>query len=279
MDAWLKIDQRCYIQAAKRLIAAAGSLRPARLSEAEIIEVVHGYETAGYAHSSKVLLSRTLRHILRNLWEHHGAPKLDESVPTYAGVRPRNVTATHEEVDAIMAAAPPALHLWLLLCSDLAMRSGAANLLRPENYDQQAGIIRFLTKGQARQTLPVTAEIRAILDQLDQRSKVPFVWQLRVKQYNTRKPTIYDRKGFYIELRQICKVLGITKRIIPHDLRRTTAVAMMCATHDLRDVKALLGHSDLKTTLWYLDHDNTPVDRKLLEAIKRPYLIRKEVSA
>ena len=53
-----------------------------------------------------------------------------------------------------------------------------------------------------------------------------------------------------------------------HDLRRTTAVRTLEATKDIRVVQVLLGHGDLPTTLWYLDHHNTPVDRAVLEAAK-----------
>ena len=63
---------------------------------------------------------------------------------------------------------------------------------------------------------------------------------------------------------------GITRRIIPHDLRRTTAVAMLRQTTDIRDVQALLGHRTLNSTIWYLDHDLRPVNRSTLELLKRP---------
>jgi site-specific recombinase XerD len=71
---------------------------------------------------------------------------------------------------------------------------------------------------------------------------------------------------------------GIGRRITPHDLRRTTAVAMLESTADIRDVQALLGHRTLNSTIWYLDHDLRPVKRSVLELIKRP-VWRKELSA
>ena len=62
--------------------------------------------------------------------------------------------------------------------------------------------------------------------------------------------------------------VGITRHIIPHDLRRTTAVGMLEATGDLRDVQALLGHRSLASTISYLDHDFSPINRATLELIK-----------
>jgi len=66
----------------------------------------------------------------------------------------------------------------------------------------------------------------------------------------------------------LCRSVGIDRRIIPHDLRRTTAVAMLELTGDVRDVQTLLGHRNLQSTLWYLDHDLRPVKRSSLELIK-----------
>jgi site-specific recombinase XerD len=171
-----------------------------------------------------------------------------------------------------MGAAPLSIRLWLLLCSDLAIRSGTAHKLNGRNYDPFQGVLRFKTKAQAHQTLPVTAEIRAIINPLDHTTATPYVWQLRAQE---RHIGGHNAKTFYRhsldkELHRLRAALGISKRIIPHDLRRTTAVAVMEETKDIRVVKALLGHSDLKTTLWYLDHDMTPVDIQLLETIKQP---------
>lgn len=64
--------------------------------------------------------------------------------------------------------------------------------------------------------------------------------------------------------------IGITRKLTPHDLRRTTAVKLYEATRDARDVQALLGHRSLASTIWYLDHDLRPVSRANLELIKSP---------
>ena len=57
---------------------------------------------------------------------------------------------------------------------------------------------------------------------------------------------------------------------LPTPLRRTAAVAMLEYTRDVRDVQALLGHRNLPSTLWYLDHDLRPIKRSTLELLKRP---------
>ena len=208
------------------------------------------------------------------MWEVHGAPKLDEHIRRYPGVRPRNVTATREEIDALLAAAPDGLRLWLLLCSDLAIRSGTAARLGPRDYDPHSGLLRFTTKHHARLTLPVTEEIKSLLAKCNHNDPTPYARQLwqqtRAKQNRPLGP-FFDTGGtLRRHFRDLCAAIGITRRITPHDMRRASAVAMLEYTHDVRDVQALLGHRNLTSTLWYLDHDLRPVKRSTLEIIKRP---------
>jgi integrase len=208
------------------------------------------------------------------LWQAHGAPKLDTYIRAYTGIRPRNVTASREEIDAILNAAPDALRLWVLLCSDLAIRSGTAARLAPNNYNPETRELRFTTKHGARLTLPVTEEIRTLIERCNPHQDIPFARQLWTPGFSrgTRPLTTdMDNGGYYRKcFRDLRLSLGITHRITPHDLRRTTAVEMLNATGDLRAVQALLGHANLNSTVYYLDHDLRPIKRSTLELIKRP---------
>lgn len=222
--------------------------------------------------------------MLRALWEHDGAPKLDALVPRLNSVRPRTVTATRQEIDQLIEAAPQTLRLFILLCSDQAIRSGTAVRIGPEHYNPRARELRFRTKYDEKVCLPVTEELAAILDTCDLTSSLPFITQLRRKEQpraaaRATHPTV-DPHRLRKELRALERELGFAKRIVPHDLRRTTAVALYRRTQDLRKVQALLGHHNLQSTFWYLDHDLEPLDVADLEAIKRPYIVtRKERTA
>jgi len=262
-------------QTAKRLAAAAGSLQPQELTAAIVIEVTDQIQRSSYADYTRTGYFGALRRILRFLWEHHGTPRLDYYVRRPPAPRPRNITVPQHERDTIIAAAAPYLRLWLLLCSDLAIRSGTACRLGPEHYDRQRRTLTFTTKMGEKLTLPTTAEIETLLDDCDMRNPEPFVRQLwhrerpmRNRKHSTRPAS--TRNTLEVHFAKLRKSLGITRRIVPHDFRRTAAVAIYRHTGDLRDAQALLGHRSLPATLHYLDHDLRPVKRSTLEIIKRP---------
>lgn len=218
--------------------------------------------------------------MLRWLWEAHGAPKLDRYVPNLTPPRPRNVTATRAEIDALIAHARPALRAMLILCSDLAIRSGTAVKIGYDNYDPERHTLSFTSKKDAHVTLATTQAVQELIDQCDPNSRLPFISQIRAREVARRgRPSRHPQMNvgtLHVELKALRAKLGITKRIIFHDLRRSAAVAALRYTGNLRTVQSLLGHRSLQSTIWYLDHDLYPVDTDTLEAIKKPHLVWKK---
>jgi integrase/recombinase XerC len=261
------------VQAAKALIAQVGALRPQKLSAAHAIEADETIRRSTYTAGTKHARANATRQILRWLWENHGAPKLDAHIRKYPSPRPRNVRVHDLERAKMLAAAPPHLRLWLLLCSDLAVRSGTALKLNPQNYDPEARLLTFTTKCDEHLTLPATDEIIELLALCDPADPESFVRQLWRKHHaatrSNGRPTTLHPASLNRAFRRL-RALCTSRHIVPHDLRRTTAVAMLRATHDLRDVQAILGHKNLTSTMWYLDHELRPVKRSTLELIKRP---------
>jgi integrase len=175
---------------------------------------------------------------------------------------PRNVTATADERNKLIAAAAPHLRCWLLLCSDLAMRSGTAAKIAPRHYDAARGTLTFSTKKGREMCLPITAELEGMLRPLaNADAATPFVCLLH------RNGRIHV-ENLRAAMRRLMKRLGINRRIIAHDLRRTTAVQVYEGSHDLRLVQAVLGHRHLASTLHYLDHRMTKVGAPTLELAK-----------
>ena len=154
--------------------------------------------------------------------------------------------------------ASPALRCFILLCSDLAIRSGTAVKITPRNYDPEAGALSFTTKKGAAVTLPVTKEIRTLFESA---SRCPvdtaYVAFLGVKKGNTRVSATLVQS-----FKRLLAATGLDTTIRPHDFRRTTAVRVLEATGDIRQVQAVLGHKRLANTVVYLDHDLTRVSRE-----------------
>ena len=217
-------------QAAKLVIAQAGSKAPRDLTNADALEIDAAIRRNGHTHSTLATRSQGVRQILRWLWTYNGAPKLDDLIRRYPGVRPRNITATDEERAAILENASPHMRLFILLCSDLAIRAGTAAILGPRHYDPASGELRFTTKKAERLTLPVTEEIAATLRQCNMSTDTPFIRQLwRAERTHGKKP--YEQANsrastLTAKFRRLKNDAGITRKLTPHDLRRTTAVAL-----------------------------------------------------
>jgi integrase len=248
-------------------------MAPEDLHAAHVYDVNAAICDSGYSHATRFNTASAAIRLLKRLERYHGAPALSQIITRHPGLRPRNVTATDEERERILVAAPLHLRLFTLLCSDLAIRSGTAVRISPENYDPTQGELHFTTKLGERLTLPITAEIKALIGQCDLSNNQSFVRQLHTGQPNSNLlSTRPDRYKHTIgsAFRALCHSIGITRKLTPHDFRRTTAVRLYEETGDARDVQALLGHRSLASTIWYLDHDLRPVKLANLEYINRP---------
>ncbi|MGC2616047.1 MAG: hypothetical protein WA354_18590 [Terracidiphilus sp.] len=131
------------------------------------------------------------------------------------------------------------MRLWLLLCSDLAIRSGTASRIAPSNYNAKLRQLRFTTKLGERLTLPVTDEIAEYFATCDLTDPEPFVRQIHKREYRHGTNVLTPRANYAhtlgIAFYRLRKSLGITRKLTMHDFRRTTVVALYEHTHDARD--------------------------------------------
>lgn len=197
-----------------------------------------------------------LKYVLRYLIDAGAPHAIMQAIPRIVPPRPRAITYTDEERRQLIEAAPPFMRCMILLCSDVALRSGTAMQVTPRHYDRDARTISIATKGGTHVTLPTTDALdllfafvgRAHLD-------TPFVEQLHGGKIT--------QHGLQAAFAALSKSVGIRGKTL-HDLRRTTAVRVMAITRDLRVVQHLLGHRNLDSTLYYLDHDTQSLDRDTL---------------
>lgn len=229
---------------AKQLATAAGNLRPAQLHELIPLGLIAHWKQ-NLKPSTAYGQAMGLRKLLRRFRE-IGAPDLLHHIPRLRAPEPRSVTATPEEIEKLVAAAPAHMKLFLYLCHQLALRFTEAWELCPAAYDKPASTIRVRTKGHKTRTLPVTPEIKALLDTAepydDPMERYLSLLSGRVMQQET------IRKQF----KALVRATGCNPALNPHDLRRTTANAAYALTKDLRVVQQLLGHTRFQSTAWYM---------------------------
>lgn len=259
-------------QAAKRIIAQAGELNPDQITAPLVAEITDKIRASPLSKNTQHGYLNATRQILHWLTDNFGAPRLGHLVPRTHKPRPRATTITQGERAMLLNAAPPDARLWMLLCADLALRSTTAARIAPHNYDATNRTVTFTTKCGENLTHPVTREISDLIRFCNLEDPRPFVLQLRDKRAPGPEPTNMLRlaERYRVRFRNICKRVGITRRITPHDFRRTAAVNLLHHTKDVRDVQGLLGHVDLASTFWYLDHEMRQIRRETLEALKTP---------
>ena len=62
-------------------------------------------------------------------------------------------------------------------------------------------------------------------------------------------------------VRRATKAAGISKRVTPHMLRHCFGIHLLDSGTDLRYIKELLGHNDIKTTLIYTHVTNKDLSK------------------
>ena len=165
---------------------------------------------------------------------------------------PRAIVATDDERERLLAAASPRLRFFLMLCADLGIRHRTATRIAIANYDRDTRALRFTTKGNTHQALPVTDSIAQIIESLpaDADRHAPIVNLLRPRKQQGHPPG--DNPRFLKAWNKLKEQLGIRAELHIHDLRRTAAEDVWEATHDIRIVQAQLGHRSPTTTARYL---------------------------
>lgn len=244
----------------RALIETAKGKAASEVTQADVREA---FATFGkLARSTQHARATLMRRLLKDLRDDHGIPRLWQAVPRIKNAPPRDVTVTPEELRRLLAGAEPYLELFILLCSTLAIRSGTAARLGPQHYDRVRQTLTYTTKYDARQHQEVSARIAALIAMCDPTDNAtPFVAQLH-------KRGAVHTHNLRAAFRRLCKRQGINRRIIPHDLRRTTAVQIYSITKDMRQVQAALGHSNMQSTVHYLDHRATVINRDMYELVQ-----------
>lgn len=180
--------------------------------------------------------------------------------------RTRRVTATPEELAALLRHARPHEKVWLLIQTLLALRRSDALRLAPQHYYAEAGEIR-ITQAKTGEplVLPVPDVLREYFDNVPAGTppETPFIAAYAPHRRGAQADVLYRA------WRRLRRRAGVNPQLKPHDLRRTAGTALMNWTKDIRAVQQFLGHKNLASTAHYIAPIAAPELRAQLEAVQR----------
>ena len=204
-------------------------------------------------------LLRTLAR--KRLLEHH----VHEEITRMRAPLPRKVIASDAEVIALKRAAVPWMRAFICLCIDHAMRFSEAVNAEIANYDREKRTLRFITKGHQLHTLPVSEELRLIIDTAPgwYEPNDTILLVLAGKQIGPFRVRV--------EWKKLKTKANVNPALRPHDLRRTLATRIYQHTKDIRLVQQALGHHNLQATLCYLAPDTTDELRPVMDAVTEQF--------
>lgn len=133
-------------------------------------------------------------------------------------------------------------------CLDLTWRS----------VDMNNRQMRIKGKGSKTRTVPISGNLlallmaeRAVSDRIPQPDEAVFTYVVKRADHAPRGSRLpIEREGLKVTFRRAVAKAGIVDLHF-HDLRHTCATRLLRKTGNLRLVKDLLGHEDMKTTLKY----------------------------
>lgn len=122
-------------------------------------------------------------------------------------------------------------------------------MLTMENYDQQRGTITVIGKGNKERVVFVNARAKVAIDNylvIKPHSEGPILCGLH------GVGTAMTSNGIQKMVKEIGKRAGVT-HVHPHKFRRTAVTLALKRGMSLNDVRRFLGHTDVDTTLQYID--------------------------
>ena len=122
-------------------------------------------------------------------------------------------------------------------------------LLAMENYDQQQGTITVVGKGNKERVVFVSARAKVAIDNY-LKNKPHFVGPILCGLHGPGTATTANG------IQKMVKVIADRARVAhahPHKFRRTAATLALKRGMSLNDVRRFLGHTDVDTTLQYID--------------------------
>ena len=172
-------------------------------------------------------------------------PRTSKKLPEIASAE--NISKTFELVDEADDN-PELVKVLFELLYGCSLRVSEVCNLKTGDVDFQKGLIRVLGKGSKTRIVPIGEKSKINLTEYLNSFPAENYTEPFVRNKNEKK--LYEKYVYRIVNKYLSKVTDIRKKS-PHILRHSSATHMLDRGADLRAVKEILGHENLKTTQIY----------------------------
>ncbi len=222
---------------------------------------------------------------LKNLGKQLIFPKLEKTLPQFLSEQDIYKLFDAAKLDTSDKGVRNKVMLYVLYAS--GMRVSELVSLTKEQIHFQDGFLQLHGKGNKDRMIPLPQPILellreyldyvypALLPKLDENSqattdsKQQYIF---ISSYGSSIKPI-SRQSFWIILKKLLSLAGVSSRISPHSLRHSLATHLLSSGADLRTLQMLLGHASIATVHIYTHVSNTELrtvyDKKHPRNIKK----------
>jgi integrase/recombinase XerD len=181
--------------------------------------------------------------------------------------RPLPIVLTVDETHRFIESAEPFFRALFLCLYGIGLRKTEATLLRYENIDRNARLVRVTQKGGKHKIKSIPPLILEAIDKLRP-------WQENGLIFESWRNPGEPIKELRDAIARAQAKAGISKHIYPHLLRHSFATHLMADNVNLRTIQKQLGHSAVGTTEWYT-HVTVGDIREATDNLMQDYIKRK----
>ncbi|NTW31390.1 MAG: site-specific tyrosine recombinase XerD [Bacteroidetes bacterium] len=139
--------------------------------------------------------------------------------------------------------------------------------LKISNLNFKDGFIKIVGKGNKERIVPIgriaVKFIKIYLN--DFRIHIPIKKESQDILFLNRRGNKLSRNMIFIIIKELCKKIGLNKKISPHTFRHSFATHLIEGGADLRAVQEMLGHESITTTEIYLHLDREYLRDAIME--------------
>lgn len=213
-----------------------------------------------HALSTTNTAKRIIKAFFRYLNDHAGLTSINpDAIKSRKNQKPRPRHIEHSVIEYVIAhTLDPHAKMMISLMYDTGLR--IAEVCRMEYQDIDNLRLYVKGKGGKERTVYMSIEIRELLD--DYIEKYGRFTGL-VFRTNTKTARVWIQRSF-----QRCA----GKHMTPHQLRHSYAVRLLLNGCDIASIQKLLGHSDISTTMVYLQIQDSVVEDQYRRAMDRAHV-------